>query len=95
MKNGIYVCEKDDFGRGHIKVSFRETKSSYILELLENTAYFSPGHIDMMFTKSNRCIVKKQRSPHAFLCDEYNGDYFVIYPFRAGIPFCFDYKSAV
>lgn len=31
MKNGIYVCEKVDFGRGHIKVSLRETKSSYIL----------------------------------------------------------------
>ena len=95
MKNGIYVCNKEDFGRGNIKVKFKETKSSYILDLIENTAYFSPGHIETMFQNSNRCIIKKDRSQHAFLKDDYKGEWFTIYPFIAGIPFLFNYNDTI
>ena len=68
----------------------KETKTSFVFDLIENTCRYSPAHIDMMFAKSNRCVNKKQGGRHPMRFIEGLYDYFVIYPFQAGIPFSFD-----
>lgn len=90
MKKGLYKHTKDDgyFDKGTIIIGVSETAKSYIFKLIENTFRYSPAHIDMMFAKSNKVIINKEKSPHAINLGE---DYFVIYPYRAGIPFLFEY----
>lgn len=90
MKKGLYKHTKDDgyFDKGAIIIEVSETVKSYIFKLIENTFRYSPAHIDMMFTKSNKVIINKEKSPHVINLGE---DYFVIYPYRAGIPFLFEY----
>lgn len=90
MKKGLYKHIKDDgyFDKGTIIIKVSETAKSYIFKLIENTFRYSPAHIDMMFTKSNKVIINKEKNPHAINLGE---DYFVIYPYRAGIPFLFEY----
>lgn len=39
-------------------------------------------------TKDDGYLINKEKSPHAINLGE---DYFVIYPYRAGIPFLFEY----
>lgn len=34
---------------------------SYIFKLIENTFRYSPAHIDMMFAKSNKVIINKEK----------------------------------
>ena len=90
MKQGLYKHIKDDehFNRGKIIIEVSETAKSYIFELINNTFRYSPVHIDMMFAKSDKVIINKEKSPHAIIL---GNDYFVIYPYRAGIPFLFEY----
>lgn len=88
MKNGLYIYKDNSFGnRGEYIVKLKETDKSYIFELVKNDMRFSPAQLDMMFSKSNRVKVSKDKSHHAMNTGE---DYFVIYPYRAGIPFLFD-----
>lgn len=90
MKKGLCKHIKDDgyFDKGTIIIGVSETAKSYIFKLIENTFRYSPAHIDMMFAKSNKVIINKEKSPHVINLGE---DYFVIYPYRAGIPFLFEY----
>lgn len=89
MINGIYKYEDKEaimnYGRVILKVS--ETAKAYYFQLIENTMRYSPAHIDMMFAKSDSVRINKERTSHAMNLGE---DYFVIYPFRAGIPFLFE-----
>lgn len=92
MKQGLYKHIKDDeyFNRVKIIIEVSETAKSYIFELINNTFRYSPAHIDMMFAKSDRVIIKKEKNPHTIIL---GNDYFVIYPYRAGIPFLFEYMG--
>lgn len=76
-------------GEYDITVRIKETEKAYTFELIENNSRFSPAHLDMMFSKAKRISVKKEKSPHyiEFFND---GENFVIYPYRAGIPFLFE-----
>lgn len=92
MKKGLYRYSKDElFNSGVITIEVSETNKSYIFKLIENTFRYSPAHIDMLFSKSNRIMINKEKNPHAINIGE---DYFVIYPYRAGIPFLFDYVES-
>lgn len=89
LKNGLYRYEDKSFGnRGEYIIRFNETEKSFILELIKNDMRFSPAHLDMMFEKSNTVRVSKSKSPHAM---NFGNDYFVIYPYRNGIPHLFEY----
>lgn len=89
MKNGLYIHTDYSFGnRGEYIIKLKETKKTYTFELIKNNMRFSPAHLDMMFSKSNKVRVDKNKSPHAINIGE---DYFVIYPCRAGIPYLFDF----
>lgn len=72
-----------------ITVKVKETEKSYTLELVENNSRFSPSHLDMMFNKFKRISVRKDKSPH-YIEFFNNDENFVIYPYRAGIPFLFE-----
>lgn len=89
MEKGFYRCTHDNHmhDNGSIVVEVSETEKSYILKLIENTYKYSPAHIDMLFEKSNKVVIKKEKSPHAII---EGGDYFVIYPYRAGLPYLFE-----
>ena len=88
MKNGLYIHKDNSFNnRGEYIIRLKETDKAYIFELIKNNMRFSPAHLDMMFSKSNRARVNKDKSPHAMNIGE---DYFIIYPYRAGIPYLFD-----
>lgn len=88
LKPGIYKCEPDG-ACGEVTIKVKETEKSYVFTLVENTCYFSPGHIDMLFAKSGRAVIPRDKpSPHAM---PWKGDdWFTIYPYRAGIPFLFN-----
>ena len=89
MINGFYKYEDTNDIRNHGKIilQVKETDKAYNFELIKNTMRYSPAHIDMMFSKSYKARVTKANSPHAI---NLGTDYFVLYPYRAGIPFLFD-----
>lgn len=92
MKNGLYRYEDKSYGnRGEYIIRLTETEKAYTFELVKNDMRFSPAHLDMMFEKSNKAKVNKQRSLHAINIS--GDDWFCIYPYRAGIPFVFEYLS--
>ena len=69
MKQGLYKHTKDDecFDREKIIIEVSETAKSYIFELIINTFRYSPVHIDMMFAKSDKVIIKKrEKSSHDY-----------------------------
>ena len=92
MKNGLYRYEDKSFGnRGEYIIRLTETEKSYTFELVKNDMRFSPAHLDMMFAKSSKTKVNRERSPHAM--NVVGDDWFCIYPYRAGIPYAFEYLS--
>lgn len=87
--NGVYKCVGLSHGYNYdITLSVKETDKSYVFHLLENKSQFSGGQIEMMFKSSNKCVVKKDKSPHAIHLWE-DGT-FTMYPCRAGIPYYFE-----
>lgn len=91
--SGLYRYRK---GEGilceDVIISARETKKSFIFELVENRGRYYPPHLEMMFSGNGKCRISKDKSPHAIMC-WYDGT-FTIYPYRDGIPFYFDkYKD--
>ena len=97
MKNGIYQYKDTHYSQNHgeILLNVKETEKSIILELLKNDMCYSPAQIEMMFGKTNKVRINKEKTPHTI--DKYflnnDKDWFVIYPYRAGIPFKFEYME--
>lgn len=91
MLNGLFQCTTNWQGNNEydIKVKVKETEKSYSMQLIENNSRYSPGHIDMLFSKKDRIVIKKEKSQHC-IKNVLGDNSFVIYPFRAGIPFVFD-----
>lgn len=87
--NGQYKAIKDGMFGYEIIISVKETEKSYILNLINNNSRYSPAHIDMLFKKSNRVKIDKEKSQHAMRV--WSNKDFTIYPFRAGIPFWFSF----
>lgn len=92
IKNGIYKC-KPDGCCGEITIEVKETEKAFSFKLIENTCRYSPAHIDMLFSKSDKVINKKQGGRHPMRFVDGMPDWFVIYPFQAGIPFSFDMEK--
>lgn len=89
LEEGNYKC-KPHGCCGEITMHVKETETSFIYNLIENTCRYSPGQIDMMFAKSTRAVNKKRGGSHPMRLVEGCHDWFVIYPFHAGIPFTFE-----
>lgn len=92
MKNGLYRWAWESYtNNGEYLIKVTETEKSYTFELVENTMRFSPAHMDMLFEKSNKVKINKEKSPHAMNIS--GDDWFCVYPYRAGIPYVFEYTS--
>lgn len=93
MKDGLYrYVDKDDAtNRGEYIIRLHETPTSYVFEKIKYDMRFSPAHLDMIFKGSNKVTVNKTRSPHAI--NTWGDDWFCIYPYRAGIPYVFDWME--
>lgn len=79
----------DCLNSGELLICIKDTDKAVQIKLLKNTLRFSPGHLDMMFGKSNSVSIPiSGKSPHKLLawCD---GDV-TIYPYRAGVPYLFE-----
>lgn len=92
MEKGLYKCSHDNHmnDNGSVVIEVSETAKSYIFNLIDNTFRYSPAHIDMLFAKSDRISIRKEKSPHAII---EGNNYFVIYPYCAGIPYLFEYMG--
>ena len=90
MKNGLYIHKDNSFvNNGEYIIRLKETDKSYIFELVKNNMRFSPAHLDMMFSKSNRVRVNKDKSIHTM--NIVGDDWFCIYPYRSGFPYVFEF----
>lgn len=89
MIDGVYHCDHDWHGNHTINVTIkaRETDKFYILELVSDNSRFPNGNITEMFRENGRVRIPKRGGKHAVVEGR---SFFVIYPFRNGVPFCFD-----
>lgn len=90
IQNGVYRYKHEEMGGGIIELDVMEKANAFTLKLLKNTCRYSPVYMDMLFSKSNRAVVRKQGSRHAMRFSENFDDWFIIYPFQGGIPFLFE-----
>lgn len=89
MIQGIYIYERTDCCgcTGQIKIRLKETEKSFNLEMLENTTKYDYDHFANIFSGKKSVSISKQNGSHA--CTLFPDGDFLIYPYRAGIPFLF------
>ena len=89
MKNGLYRYVDDSTpGGGYITIEVSETDKSYSFKLIEDTCRFEQWRITSLFNMNKKAVISKSKSKHAIR--DY-GNNFVIYPYRDGIPYYFEY----
>lgn len=94
MKNGTYIYTNQEvWNQGTITIQVKSTDKTLSFTLLENTIRYSPSAIDMLFSKSNAIKINKARSQHSISADY--DDWFVMYPYRLGIPFLFERENGI
>jgi len=91
---GIYKAENNDsiWDSYSVKMHVKETDKAYIFQLIDLDTLYSAAHIEMMFKRSKRFVLKKNRGGHAMRIWS-DGD-FTIYPYQAGIPYYFKLVEA-
>lgn len=91
--NGRYRAENSDsiWESYSITMDVKETDKSYIFRLLDFKSRYGAAHIEELFRKSNRVVVRKNQKGcairHAMRIWPDNS--FTLYPYQAGIPFYF------
>ena len=87
---GRYKAEntEDFLSHYYILMDVKETDKSYIFTLVELDSRYSASHMQSLFSKSNRVVIRKNRGGHAIRVWS-NGN-FTLYPFQAGIPYYFE-----
>ncbi len=89
--NGKYRCRND--GECDVLVELKDRKKTITITLIEDKSRFKSGHIELLFRNSKKKVVlsKEKVNAHAFYT--VGNDWFVIYPYRAGIPFAFELEE--
>ena len=83
--------EKKNHAKSNIPkiiLDVKETENAIILRLIEFQSRYGGSHIERLFSKSRRAVIRKQKSGHAVR--KWGDDSFTIYPFQAGIPYYFE-----
>lgn len=90
LAHGLYKAENNDdlLSQYTVTLDVKETEKSYIFRLIEVKSRYSADHIKMLFKKSDRAVIKKDRGGHAIR--NWGDGTFTFYPFQAGIPFYFE-----
>ncbi|MBQ8401051.1 MAG: hypothetical protein IJX14_03885 [Clostridia bacterium] len=67
LKQGLYIAESNEsiWDAYTIKMQVKETKKSYVFELVDLQSRYSAAHIEMLFKKSKRFVLKKDKGGHA------------------------------
>ena len=79
---------------GDIVMQVKETASSFIFRLLENTVRYDAPQIDSLFRDKDRVVIRKRGSGHAMRFIDGDDGYFVIYPYQAGVPYSFQWEAS-
>lgn len=89
LKEGLYIATNDEniWDAYNIKMKVKETEKSFVFELIEFSSRYSGAHIEMLFKKSKRFVLKKDKGGHAMRV--WGEDNFTFYPYQAGIPYFF------
>lgn len=89
LKTGLYVSENDEsiFDAYIIKMNVKETDKSFIFELVSFDSHYSGVHIETLFKKSKRVVLRKNKGGHAIRI--WGNDNFTFYPYQAGVPYFF------
>lgn len=87
MKNGIYRYEKGEnpYDTGTLIVEAKDTEKALILTIKERDMRYST-YVDVLFGQKKKISISKTRSPNGLHMGEH---WFVVYPYRAGIPLSF------
>lgn len=76
------------FDSYEIVMEVKETEKSFIFKLIKLENRSGADRIQLLFSKSNKVILRKQNSGHAMRV--WDDDNFTIYPYQAGIPYYFE-----
>lgn len=89
LKPGLYMAENDEslFSQYKVIIDVKETEKSYVFRLVELKSHYSAAHIEMLFNKSKRMILRKNKGGHAMRI--WSDEDFTFYPYQAGIPYWF------
>lgn len=87
---GLYKAVNGDsiFDEYEITMQVKETEKSYIFQLVDFKSRYSAAHIEMLFKKSKRVVIRKDKGGHAMRV--WSDHDFTIYPFQAGVPYWFE-----
>lgn len=84
------------------RIRVKDTPKSIMLTFIDNSFRYTDGHLEMLFGLSlgeprdgirTVRIPKNKPCPHAMRFSDYSDDWFVIYPYRGGVPFVFDFTN--
>lgn len=90
LKQGIYkaVNINSIWDEYEITMQVKETEKSFVFQLIEFKSRYSGQHIEMLFKKSKRVTIRKDKGGHCVRVWSDHG--FVFYPYQAGIPYDFN-----
>lgn len=90
LKQGLYRAVNTDsiYDEYEITMQVKETEKAYIFQLVDFKSRYSGAHIEMLFEKSKRVVIRKDKGGHA-MCVWSDHD-FTFYPYQAGIPYLFE-----
>ena len=101
LKSGIYrhrhqkEYAEETVDCGDILLEVHETKSAFILKLLEQQVRYDAPQIDDLFQGSDRVAIKKDGSKHGMSFCVGQDDWFCLYPYRVGVPYAFTREGPV
>ena len=68
-------------------IDVKETEKSYIFRLVELKSHYSATHVETLFNKSKRLVLRKNKEGHAMRI--WSDENFTFYPYQAGVPYWF------
>ncbi len=89
LEKGIYEAVVDDtvMSNYRIRIEVKETEKSYVFKMIHYDNRYGPDHFKTLFSENGRARIRKERNFHPMRI--WDNTSFTIYPFQAGIPFCF------
>ena len=90
LKTGIYIAENSSnyIDSYRVQMEVKETKKSYIFRLVDFQSRYGAVHIETLFKKSKRVVIRKNKGGHAMRI--WSDEDFTFYPYQAGIPYYFE-----
>jgi stage V sporulation protein G len=101
LKSGIYRHKhQKEYAEGtvdcgDIRLEVHETKTAFVLKLLEQQVRCDAPQIDDLFQNSDRVVIKKDGSKHGMSFCSGQDDWFCLYPYRVGVPYAFTCEGPV